>query len=113
MTTFHSYPIIPILDLQLNLMSISVLFVGAGGAFGQPLLKEFIRQKNSFKTIAVLASTEKKIANYSFAEAEGIKIVVGSFLQSKSYEGNTTHCITTVTLSNKSRVHSRHFSCRQ
>ena len=69
-------------------MSISVLIVGAGGAFGQPLLQEFIRQKSAFSSIAVLAATDTKAVNYAWAKEIGVKIVVGSFLQSKSYEGN-------------------------
>jgi hypothetical protein len=68
-------------------MSISVLILGASGAFGNPLLQEFIRQKSAFKSIAVLAANEKKAASYTWAEAEGVRIVVGSFLDSKSYEG--------------------------
>src|SRR3954451_14778121 len=30
------------------------------GAFGQPLLQEFIRQKSAFKRIAILAANEKR-----------------------------------------------------
>jgi FlaA1/EpsC-like NDP-sugar epimerase len=69
-------------------MSISVLIIGAGGAFGQPLLQEFIRQKSSFKHIAVLATSEKRAADFAWIEATGLKIVVGSFLESKSYQGS-------------------------
>jgi uncharacterized protein YbjT (DUF2867 family) len=69
-------------------MSISVLIIGASGAFGQPLLQEFIRQKSSFKSIAVLASNSDKAASYTWATEKGIKIVVGSFLDSSSYTGN-------------------------
>jgi FlaA1/EpsC-like NDP-sugar epimerase len=82
-------------------MSISVLLVGAGGAFGQPLLEEFIRQKTAFKSIGLLSSTEKKVAKYAWAAKQGVKVVVGSFLQSKSYEGNISHFGTTASLSNK------------
>jgi hypothetical protein len=76
-------------------MSISVLIIGASGAFGQPLLREFIRKKSSFKTIAVLAANEQKAASYAWASDQGVKIVVGSFLQPSSYEG-FSHVISVV-----------------
>lgn len=68
-------------------MSISVLIVGAGGAFGQPLLEEFIRQRSSFNTIAVLASNKQKRKDFAGLETQGIKIISGSFLDSNSYIG--------------------------
>ena len=76
-----------IFDQVFLLMSISVLIIGASGAFGQPLLQEFIRQKSSFKTIAVLAATPQKAENYAWASEKGVKVVTGSFLDPKSYEG--------------------------
>ena len=75
-------------------MSISVLIIGASGAFGQPLLQEFIRQKLSFKTIAVLAATVQKAETYAWASEKGVKIVTGSFLDPKSYQGvKSTQCL--------------------
>jgi Semialdehyde dehydrogenase, NAD binding domain len=68
-------------------MSISVLIIGASGAFGQPLLQEFLNQKSSFKSIAILASSTQKAAKFSHLEEQGVKIVVGSLLDPKSYIG--------------------------
>jgi hypothetical protein len=68
-------------------MSISVLIIGASGAFGQPPLQKFIRQKASFKSIAVLAATPQKAENYAWASEKGVKIVKGSSLDPTSYEG--------------------------
>jgi hypothetical protein len=76
-------------------MSISILIIGAGGAFGQPLLQESIRQKESFKIIAILAANKQKAEKFAWAEGEGIKIVVGSFLDPNSYSGTAfKHTIT-------------------
>lgn len=76
-------------------MSISVLIIGASGAFGQPLLSEFISQKSSFKTIAVLASNPQKASKFAHLEKQGVKIVIGSLLDPKSYTG-FTHVISVV-----------------
>ena len=68
-------------------MSVSVLIIGAGGALGQPLLQELISQKAAFKTIAILAANPERADKFEEARAKGVKIVIGSFLDSKSYEG--------------------------
>ena len=67
--------------------SVSVLLVGASGGFGQPLLEEFIRQKASFKRIAILAADEEKATKFADARKAGIEAVVGSFLEATSYAG--------------------------
>jgi hypothetical protein len=71
-------------------MSVSVLLIGAGGALGQPLLQELIRQRDSFKTVAILAATSERAEKFEWAKQEGVKVVLGSFLEPKSYEGR--HC---------------------
>lgn len=67
--------------------TISILLIGASGAFGQPLLQEFTRQKSSFKRIAILAANEEKAARFTNARKDGIDVVVGSSLNSTSYAG--------------------------
>lgn len=64
----------------------SVLVVGASGAFGQPLVEEFLRQKSKFNKIGVLArpGTEHK---YPDAQAKGLTVIVGSMLDVNSYKG--------------------------
>lgn len=68
-------------------MSVSVLLIGAGGALGQPLLQELIRQKEAFKTVAILASSPDRAEKFSWVKEKGVNIVVGSFSDAKSYEG--------------------------
>ena len=41
-------------------MAVSVLLIGAGGSLGVHLVKEFIRQKDKFSHIAILASDDSK-----------------------------------------------------
>ncbi|PNP39720.1 hypothetical protein TGAMA5MH_08391 [Trichoderma gamsii] len=67
-------------------MAPSVLVIGAGGAFGRPLMEEFIKQKSSFSRIAIL-SDPAKVSKFSDFTAQGIEVISGSFLDSKSYEG--------------------------
>jgi len=66
--------------MTIIISTVSVLLIGASGAFGQPLLHEFIRQKSAFKRIAILAANARK---------DGIEVIVGSFLETSSYAGNT------------------------
>jgi hypothetical protein len=47
--------------------TVSVLLIGASGAFGQPLLQEFILQKCAFKRIAILAANEEKATTFANA----------------------------------------------
>ncbi|KAI5456649.1 hypothetical protein BGZ63DRAFT_517418 [Mariannaea sp. PMI_226] len=67
-------------------MSPSVLIIGAGGAFGQPLVQEFIKQRAQFSKVGILADP-KKAAKFSDAAGQGIEIVLGSFLDPQSYKG--------------------------
>jgi uncharacterized protein YbjT (DUF2867 family) len=59
--------------------SISILLIGAGGAFGQPLLQEFILRRSSLKRIAVLAANEEKATKLAATREDGVEVVVGSF----------------------------------
>ena len=68
-------------------MSVSVLLIGAGGVLGQPLLQELIRQKGAFKTVGILAASNERAERFEWVRDKGVKIVVGSFLDAKSYEG--------------------------
>ena len=66
---------------------LSILLVGAGGAWGTPLVEEFINQKASFKKIAILARDDIHAEKFKHAKGRGIDIAIGSFLDSKSYKG--------------------------
>jgi uncharacterized protein YbjT (DUF2867 family) len=67
-------------------MAPSVLIIGAGGAFGRPLLEEFIKQKSHFSRVGIL-SDPAKVSKFSDFAAQGIDVVSGSFLDPKAYEG--------------------------
>ncbi|UKZ83024.1 hypothetical protein TrVFT333_010825 [Trichoderma virens FT-333] len=67
-------------------MAPSVLIIGAGGAFGRPLVEEFIKQKSHFSRVGILADPAK-VSKFSDAAAQGIDVVPGSFLDPKAYEG--------------------------
>ncbi|KAJ7167087.1 hypothetical protein C8R46DRAFT_1176713 [Mycena filopes] len=67
-------------------MALSVIVIGASGAVGRPLMEEFIAQKSQFGRVAVL-SDPSKVARFDEIKAKGIEVVVGSFLEAKSYEG--------------------------
>lgn len=69
---------------------LKVLLVGASGAWGVPLVEEFIAQNASFGRIAILARSEEHVVQFEDAKKRGIDVVVGSFLDAKSYEGNRT-----------------------
>lgn len=49
-------------------------------------MEEFIKQKSSFSRIAIL-SDPAKVSKFSDFTAQGIEVISGSFLDSKSYEG--------------------------
>ena len=70
-------------------MAPSVLIIGAGGAFGRPLVEEFMKQKAKFSRVGILADPSK-VSKFSNAAAQGIDIVPGSFLAPKAYKGMTT-----------------------
>jgi 5,10-methylene-tetrahydrofolate dehydrogenase/methenyl tetrahydrofolate cyclohydrolase len=66
-----------------TMAEISVVLVGGSGALGEPLLQELIRQRDSFRRIAVLATPERA---HKFKDA-GIKVVSGSLISASSYQG--------------------------
>ncbi|KAG0650032.1 hypothetical protein D0Z07_3871 [Hyphodiscus hymeniophilus] len=76
-------------------MSISILLIGAGGALGQPLLQELIRQKDAFKAIGILATSSEKAEKFAWVKAKEIKVIEGSFFDPKSYE-SFTHVVSAV-----------------
>ncbi|KAJ6572633.1 hypothetical protein B0H10DRAFT_1964349 [Mycena sp. CBHHK59/15] len=64
----------------------SVLVIGGSGAVGRPLVDEFLKQKSKFQRIAVL-SDPAKVAMFAYVQKKGVEVVVGSFLDSRSYQG--------------------------
>ena len=64
-----------------------ILLVGAGGAWGTPLLEEFIKQTDSFKRVAILARDENHASKFSHAKEKGIAISFGPLLDARSYRG--------------------------
>lgn len=64
----------------------AVLLIGASGFIGSAVSEEFLAQKLKFRTVAVLAAPEKA-DKFKGVEAQGIKIVIGSFTDSSSYRG--------------------------
>jgi hypothetical protein len=66
--------------------STSVLLIGAGGAFGKPLVEEFISQKAKFAKIGIL-SDPAKVQKFQEARENGVEIVSGSYLDPNSYHG--------------------------
>ncbi|GFP55867.1 bifunctional pinoresinol-lariciresinol reductase [Trichoderma asperellum] len=67
-------------------MAPSVLVIGAGGAFGRPLIEEFIKQKPLFSRVGIL-SDPAKVSKFSDFAAQGVEVISGSFLDPKPYEG--------------------------
>ncbi|KAJ7456747.1 hypothetical protein B0H11DRAFT_2160926 [Mycena galericulata] len=67
-------------------MAPAVLIIGGSGAVGRPLVNEFLRQRSSFQRIAVLADPAK-VSRFTDAQKKGVEVVVGSFLDAKSYTG--------------------------
>lgn len=68
--------------------NLSVLLIGAGGSsFGQPLVDEFIRQRQLFRKVAILARPGSSTQKFELARQGGIEIIVGSFLDPRSYQG--------------------------
>ena len=70
-------------------MPVSVLIIGAGGTFGKPLVEEFIRQKAAIKGIRILASSAERAEAFTWAREQGVKVLVGSFLDPNSFAGDT------------------------
>lgn len=64
----------------------SILIIGGGGYLGVPVAREFLKQKDSFIRIAILADASK-VSKFSEIQKEGMEIVIGSFTDPKSFEG--------------------------
>ena len=67
--------------------NLSVLLVGASGAWGAPLVEEFIKQKSAFKRVAILARDSTNTQKFNHAKEQGIDVTVGSLLDAASYKG--------------------------
>ncbi|KAJ7472616.1 hypothetical protein FB451DRAFT_1036136 [Mycena latifolia] len=67
-------------------MALSILIIGAGGSLGRPLVEEFQRQKSRFARVAIL-SDPAKAHKFTDAQENGIEVVLGSYLDFKSYAG--------------------------
>ncbi|KAF7363001.1 NAD(P)-binding protein [Mycena venus] len=67
-------------------MAPSVLIIGASGALGRPLVEEFQKQRARFGGVAIL-SDPAKAHKFSEVQKSGIKVVIGSFLDFKCYQG--------------------------
>jgi uncharacterized protein YbjT (DUF2867 family) len=67
-------------------MAPSVLVIGASGSVGEPLVKEFQRQRSRFGRVAIL-SEPSKAHKFSATQNNGIELVLGSFLDFKCYQG--------------------------
>jgi uncharacterized protein YbjT (DUF2867 family) len=65
---------------------ISIVLIGASGALGKPLLDELLRQKSSFKRIAVLTAPER----VSKFNDSGVEVIAKSFYDPQTYEGQST-----------------------
>jgi hypothetical protein len=93
-------------------MAPSVLIIGASGSLGRPLVAEFQKQKSRFARVAILADPAKA---HKFAEEQknGIDIVLGSFLDFKSYQGAPRLTNTAVTPLTPHRLRRRAFARRE
>jgi uncharacterized protein YbjT (DUF2867 family) len=67
-------------------MAPSVLIIGASGVVGRPLVQEFLKNESSFASIAVL-SDPTKVSRFTEVQSQGVKLVIGSFLEASSYKG--------------------------
>lgn len=65
-------------------MAPSILIIGAGGSFGQPLVQEFIKHLPKFDKVGIL-SDPSKVSKFEAVAAQGIQIVSGSFVDPKAY----------------------------
>jgi uncharacterized protein YbjT (DUF2867 family) len=70
-------------------MAPSVLLIGASGAFGRPLVQEFITELSKFDKVGILTDPSKA-SKFADVASRGIKIVLGSFTDPKSYAGYDT-----------------------
>ena len=70
-------------------MAPSVLLIGASGAFGRPLVEEFIKQLAKFDKVGILADPSK-VSKFAGVASRGVHVVPGSFVDPKSYTGYDT-----------------------
>ena len=70
-------------------MAPSVLLIGASGAFGRPLVEEFITQLHKFEKVGILTEPSR-VSKFASAAERKVVIVRGSFLNSQSYAGYDT-----------------------
>jgi uncharacterized protein YbjT (DUF2867 family) len=70
-------------------MAPSVLLIGASGAFGRPLVEEFIVQLGKFEKVGILTE-HSKMDKFAGAALRGIHLVSGSFVDPKAYAGYDT-----------------------
>ncbi|KAJ6556033.1 hypothetical protein B0H19DRAFT_1029153 [Mycena capillaripes] len=70
-------------------MAPAVLIIGASGIVGRPLVQEFLKNKTKFARIGVLAEPAK-VSRFEEVKAQGVEVIVGSFLEASSYKGFDT-----------------------
>ncbi|KAH8900850.1 NAD(P)-binding protein [Thozetella sp. PMI_491] len=70
-------------------MAPSVLLIGASGAFGRPLVQEFITHLSKFDKVGILADPSR-VSKFSDVATSGIVIVPGSFVDPAAYAGYDT-----------------------
>ncbi|KAJ7628207.1 hypothetical protein DFH06DRAFT_1102766 [Mycena polygramma] len=70
-------------------MAPAVLIIGASGLVGRPLVQEFLKNKTKFAGIGVLADPAK-VSRFLDVKAQGVEVIVGSFLEAASYKGFDT-----------------------
>ncbi|KAJ7617606.1 hypothetical protein DFH06DRAFT_1145043 [Mycena polygramma] len=70
-------------------MAPAVLIIGASGLIGRPLVQEVLKNKTKFARIAVLADPAK-VSRFTEVKAQGVEVIVGSFLEAASYKGFDT-----------------------
>ncbi len=68
----------------------SILLIGASGNLGPYVVNEFLAQKSKFARVAILAE-QSKVEKFDAAAKAGMEIVVGSFLDFKSFAGLCFH----------------------
>ncbi|KAJ7472611.1 hypothetical protein FB451DRAFT_939538, partial [Mycena latifolia] len=71
----------------------SLIVIGAGGSLGHPLVEETQRQKSRFAHLVILSDTAKA-HKFTDVQENGIKVVLGSYLDLKSYTGTPRIALT-------------------
>ncbi|KAJ6556025.1 hypothetical protein B0H19DRAFT_1262146 [Mycena capillaripes] len=77
-----------VLDIM-GLPQPKVLIIGASGLVGRPLVQEFLKNKTKFARIGVLADPAK-VSRFAEVKAQGVEVIVGSYLEASSYKGFDT-----------------------